>query len=367
MFFATVLSIWLLMHLYVFWRASSVPFIQRNVHRLLLTGIAALLGSSYLLSRMLSSLPWLARPLEIVGANWIGLLFLAFVCLLVADLITLFGYAFTETAPTIRGIALSVSVVLAAVALIQGMRPPQIESYEVRVNNLPTQMDGTVIVMMSDLHLGSLLGEDWAAARVQQVMNLHPDLIVLCGDILEGDDPSESGLLIKLQQLSAPLGVWAVAGNHESHGHNGVSNNALQSAGVRVLRNEWAEIRPGMVISGVQDLTHVQRSGLNPNDLVIQALIGRPSDAATVFVSHSPIRAELAASRGVSLMLSGHTHNGQIWPFNYFVQQLNPYMSGIYDVESMKLIVCRGTGTWGPRMRLWRRGEIVKITIHPTQ
>ncbi len=363
MFFATILGIWFLMHVYVFWRVSSVPLIQKTNHRLLLAAIAALLGCSYVLSRSLSSVPSLARPLEIAGANWIGVLFLAFVCLLVADILTLFGYAFPRIAPNIRAVALLISVVLSGVAVIQGTRSPRVEAYEVRVNGLPAQMDGAVVAVMSDLHLGTLLGEDWAKARVQQVMDLHPDLIILCGDILEGDDPSERSLLLKLHQLSAPLGVWAVAGNHESHGH-GDSNNVLQSVGIRVLQNEWAEIRPGIVISGVQDLTHAHRGGIHPDDLVTNALNSRPSGATTIFVSHSPMKAELAASMGVSLMLSGHTHDGQIWPFNYFVQQINPYMSGSYDIGSMKLIVCRGTGTWGPRMRLWRRGEIVKITLH---
>jgi predicted MPP superfamily phosphohydrolase len=192
-------------------------------------------------------------------------------------------------------------------------------------------------------------------------------LIILGVDILEGDDPSERDLLVKLHQLSAPRGVWAVAGNHESHGNNGSSNNVLQSVGIRVLRNEWVEVRRGMVIAVVQDLTHIERAGLNSNNLVIRALSGRPSEAVTVFVSHAPLNAELVASRGVSLMLSGHTHNGQIWPFNYFVEQINPYTSGFYKLGNMQLFVCRGTGTWGPRMRLWRRGEIAKITLHATQ
>lgn len=363
MFFLFILAAWVVMHVYVFWRISSLPAVEKHVPRVALSLVAFFLATSFLFARSLTAIPWLGHSLEVLGANWIGVLFLTFACLLAADLVTLFGFVFSHAAIRIRTWALVTAVILSGIALLQGLRPPAVETYEVPIRNLPEDLNGSVIVMMSDLHLGSLLGETWLSERVKQVQAMHPDMVVLCGDVIEGDDPSERSLLSHLGQLRAPMGIWAVAGNHESHGHPGALNNSLESAGIHVLRNRWAELRPGFVIAGVDDLTHVRRSGGSADDLIAKALGGRPPAAITVFVSHSPLHPEQASTAGVSLMLSGHTHNGQIWPFTYFVQQIYPRMAGLYKVGDMSLVVCRGTGTWGPRMRLWRRGEISKITL----
>ena len=82
-----------------------------------------------------------------------------------------------------------------------------------------------------------------------------------------------------------------------------------------------------------------------------------------MFLSHSPLQAERAAEAGAGLMISGHTHGGQIWPYSYLVRKGYPLLAGLYDVNGMPVIVTRGAGTWGPRMRLWKRGEIVRITL----
>ena len=92
------------------------------------------------------------------------------------------------------------------------------------------------------------------------------------------------------------------------------------------------------------------------------ALAGRPT-SATVFLSHAPRQAERAEHAGAELMISGHTHGGQIWPFAHLVRTVYPLLAGQYSVNGMPVIVCRGTGTWGPRMRLWHRGEILRITL----
>ncbi len=93
------------------------------------------------------------------------------------------------------------------------------------------------------------------------------------------------------------------------------------------------------------------------------ALAGRPPNGTTILMSHTPWPPDGAANRGIGLMLSGHTHNGQIWPFNYVAKKIYPFVYGRYNANGMPLIVCRGSGTWGPRMRLWQRSEIVRIVL----
>jgi predicted MPP superfamily phosphohydrolase len=222
-------------------------------------------------------------------------------------------------------------------------------------------MDGTVVAVATDMHVGETISAKWLSRRVDQIQALRPDLIILAGDVVEGD-AGEGELLPVFRRLSAPLGVYAVTGNHEFYAGVESSVRFLESAGVRVLRDRWVELRPGLVIAGVDDLTARRQYGRDDN-FVRQALAGRPNPAATIFVSHTPWHADKACDAGAGLMLSGHTHGGQIWPFGYVVRARYPLVAGKYDLRNTTVIVCRGSGTWGPRMRLWRRSEILRITI----
>jgi predicted MPP superfamily phosphohydrolase len=364
MFGTVLISAITLMHTYVFWRAASVPFVARHVPPNILVGAGVILWVIFFLGRVMGhgGTGALSGTLEFLGMNWMGILFLIFTPLLAMDLLTLFGFLMPRLSPSLRGWALLVGVVLSLIALFQGFRPPVIQKYEVAIPGLPKAMDGTVLVALSDMHLGSQLGERWLAARVEQVNALKPDLVVLLGDIFEGHGAPEDRLIEKLKQLSAPLGTWAVPGNHEFHGGGDMS--LFDAASFTLIRNDWVQIRPGLVLAGVDDLTAARRKGQGA-DSVSQALRGLPP-GATILLSHTPWQAERAAKAGAGLMLSGHTHGGQIWPFGYLVRSGYPLFEGRYEVDGMTVIVCRGTGTWGPRMRLWRPGEILRVTLRGT-
>jgi hypothetical protein len=196
---------------------------------------------------------------------------------------------------------------------------------------------------------------------VAQVQAQKPDIVVLLGDLFEGHGPPSEELLNKLHGLSAPLGVWAVLGNHESYGHIDKRKSLIEVDGFKLLVDSWVEVSPGFVIAGVDDLTVRKRSG-QTDDFIAKSLQGRPS-GTTILLSHSPLEIDKAADAGVDLMLSGHTHGGQVWPFGYLIKQRYPFFEGLYQVGKMTLIVSRGTGTWGPRMRLWRPGEILRVTL----
>lgn len=365
MFFIVVLVVWTLMHVYVFWRAASVPLIADHVHRGVLIAIAVFLWSSFLLGRWLEhyGVPVISRGLEFLGAHWMGVLFLCLVALFVADVITGFGFLMPRGAPVVRGWALLLAFALSAFAVVQGLRAPTVESYEVGLKGLPADRDGTVLVVASDMHVGEVQGKGWLAERVQQIEAQKPDLIVLAGDIVEGEGETLRDLVPVMSQFKAPLGVWAVTGNHEFYNGYQSSVRMLRDSGVRVLVDQWAEAAPGLVIAGVDDLTARRRRFGNDDGFMEKALAGRPANAGTIMVSHTPWHADVAANAGAGLMVSGHTHNGQIWPFTYVVKAIYPLIDGRYDVNGMTVLVCRGTGTWGPRMRLWQRGTILRITL----
>ena len=362
-FGSVLIAVITLMHIYVFWRVASVPVVKRYLSTRFLIGAGLLLWSVFFLGRVYGHhyTGPLAKPLEFVGMNWMAVVFLLFVPLLAMDFVTGFGFLVPRRAVWLRSIALLAGATLSVVALVQGLRPPVVENYEVSLSGLAHELDGTVLVAMSDLHLGTLLGERWLEARVAQVQAQQPDLVVLLGDLFEGHGKPQGRLLRALRLLSAPLGVWVVPGNHEFHHRHDGSTFLIEEAGFRLLRNSWAEVQPGLVMAGVDDLTALRRSGQG-GDPISKALAGRPP-GATILLSHTPWQADRAARAGVGLMLSGHTHGGQIWPFDYLVKRLYPLLEGRYEVDGMTVIVCRGTGTWGPRLRLWHPSEILRLRL----
>ena len=208
------------MHIYVFWRAASVPFLDRHVPGKILIGVGVILWVIFYLGRVIGhgGTGVLAGTLEFLGMTWMAILFLTFIPLLAIDLVTLFGLLMPRVSSSLRGWALLVGAALSVIALFQGLRPPVIAKYEVRLPGLPDAMDGTVLVALSDMHLGSQLGARWLAGRIAQVKAQRADLVVLLGDIFEGHGPPKDQLMVTFKQLSAPLGIWAVAGNHEFQG-----------------------------------------------------------------------------------------------------------------------------------------------------
>ncbi len=361
MFLAIVLLTWTLMHVFVLTRVWSLPlFASPRAGRWLVFAFV-LLWISFPLSQVLArSVGRSALPLEVFASIWLGVLFLLFIWLLAADIVTGFGWLLPGLQTTARSIAAAVAIVFAAVALIQGTRSPSVNSCEVTVPDLRAGDDGLVLVQITDLHLGELLGAAWLEKRVAQVNALRPDVILMTGDLLNGVELVEP-LVPLLRQLRAPLGVYAVTGNHEFYAGLDGSVRLFEQAGFHVLRNTATEVRPGLVLAGVDDLT-ASRQFHMPDRAIERALNGRPP-GATIFLSHSPWGGDQAAELGAGLMLSGHTHGGQIWPFTVFVRLVYPHVLGRYTVGRMTWIVSRGTGFWGPPMRLFREAEIVRITL----
>ena len=361
MFGTILISICTIMHLYVFWRLSTVPLVERHVPGKILFMAGIVLWTIFFLGRVIghhgTTAP--AAVLEFAGMTWMAVLFLTFIPLIAIDILTLFGRLLPRLSPSLRGWALLMGIILSGIALFQGLRAPVMEKYEVVLQDLPEALDGAVLIAMSDTHLGSQLGTRWLAARIAQVKRENPDLVVLLGDIFEGHESPSEEMIRTFKQISAPLGLWAVPGNHEFY--RGEVMDMFEKAGFKLLRNQWEEVRKGLVISGVEDLTPRYRRG-DSTDTITKALSGRPA-GATILLCHSPLDAEKAAKAGAGLMLSGHTHGGQIWPFDYLVRSRYPLLEGRYDVDGMTVIVCRGTGTWGPRMRLWHPGEILHVTL----
>jgi hypothetical protein len=363
LFLGVVLSAWSLLHVYVFLRVFSIPALARVAGPWTRASVFLVLCLLYPLGRLLSRpAPGLAQSIERAGAVWMGVLFLAFATLLLADVVTGFGRLWPGAAVPARAAALATTVVLALAAVVQDARGPRVVRHEVKVASLPGGRTELKVVQLSDLHLGTLIGATWLSRRVAEVNALRPDIVAVTGDLVDAEVGPVEPLVPELKRISAPLGVFGVTGNHEYYAGLEKSVALYEAAGIRTLRDAWVEAAPGLVLAGVDDLTARRQLGLDGRTLG-RAFEGIPAGVEVVLLSHSPLLVRDAAARGARLMLSGHTHGGQLWPFVYLASIAYPFQAGRYDVDGMALVVSRGTGTWGPPMRLFFRSEIVEVTL----
>ncbi len=344
---------------YVLWRAASLPRLRR-IPRLAFPIAGLLLVLVMVAGRMLGhdGSGAVAAGCEFLSWTVAGSAFLVFVCLFAVDLLTGFGLFFRRQRPRLLGWALMAGVLLSVFALFQGLRPPAVSRFEVLLSGLPRALDGTRVAAISDLHLGTLIGPHWLQARAKQLRSLAPDLILFLGDTFEGHGGDPWASFPILRSLKARLGVWAVDGNHELY--NRRQGQAPPSDyPLRVLRDETVEPAPGLILSG---RSYQRRRGGDPG-LPAWNPGATKRSGGLILMAHVPEHAEPAARAGVGLMLSGHTHGGQIWPLSYATRAANSFLAGRYQVGNMTLLVSRGAGTWGPRMRLWKPGEILLVTL----
>ena len=364
MFFAIVFGIWGLMHAYVGWRLGTLPlFAGAGARYWLVIGLSVGFAA-YPAGRILlhHGAPVVGRVVEYGGALWMGVLMLLLPALAVVDVVTLFGLVLKPWLVTLRLAAVGVAVVLAVVAMVGGNVRPRTVELEVPLPRLPAAADGLVIVQLSDLHLGSLIGTKRLREVIQQIEGLHPDVVAVTGDLVDADPGMVEKMLPDLGRLTAPLGVYAVLGNHEYYAGADRSRKLMRDAGFTVLDNAAAEVVPGLWLAGVADRGGGRQTGGLEGDLEA-ALADVREGAAVVLLQHTPGDEEQAARAGVGLMLNGHTHGAQLWPFHIPVRLVYPHLAGIYRVGEMTQVVSRGAGRWGAPMRLFAPSEIYRITL----
>jgi predicted MPP superfamily phosphohydrolase len=265
--------------------------------------------------------------------------------------------------------ALSATGVLSGFSLWNGLRQVKVKPLAITLDTLPPSLDGVRLVQITDLHIGPLVGGEWLRHVVDEVNYLKPDLIVITGDLVDGSVEDLHQDVAPLSDLKAPLGIYFITGNHEYY--SGVEEwcKHVAGLGIRVLRNERVSIAAGSKgdsfdLAGVDDWHSRQFIGQGAD--LPKALQGRDRKKALILLAHQPAAIDEAALHGVDLQLSGHTHGGQIWPFNYLVHLQQPYVQGLYRHGDTKtqIYVSPGTGFWGPPMRFGTRAEITHITLH---
>jgi predicted MPP superfamily phosphohydrolase len=342
----------------------------------LLIAIIVLLGMSLVAQpfgeRLLS--PRYARIIAWPASLWMGLIFLILLLLGASDALLWLTGSPALAAPSAEGEGVAsvralVVFGIAFTALAFGVRsalaPPRLKRVRVAIDGWPAALGGYRIVQISDLHIGPILGREFSTKLVAQVNALDADLVALTGDWVDGAVAKLSDEVAPFGDLRARDGVYFVTGNHDHY--SGARDWAAKARelGMRVLRNERVEIRRGDAVFdlvGVDDhrgnwIDREQREDLP------RALAGRDCSRPAILMAHDPTTFKVASRSGIDLQLSGHTHGGQIWPFRYLVKLAVPYVDGLHREGRSQLYVSRGTGFWGPPVRIGAPAEVTEIEI----
>ena len=227
----------------------------------------------------------------------------------------------------------------------------------IRLTNLPEACRGRKAALISDIHLGHVRNGSFLRRMVAKILREEPDAIFIAGDLYDGTAIDANRAAQPLNQLTAPHGVYFVAGNHEQFGDDSKYLHAIESAGVRVLSNEKVEV-DGLQIIGVP-YRNAARGGQLAS--VLQGIALDPNRASILLI-HAPDHPAIAEAAGVSLQLSGHTHLGQFIPWSWMARRIyRQFVYGLSRIGKMQVFTSSGAGTWGPPLRLGSNSEIVVL------
>jgi predicted MPP superfamily phosphohydrolase len=349
-------------------RDAALPAPWARVATIAIVVLFVLLVSGFITVRLLPRA--VAAPLMWVAYVWLGVLFFLTFSLAVTDLARIVTLRVQglgslddpERRRTLSRIFGAAAAVLgfgaSGVALGSALSAVGVKRVRVAIDRLTQKASGTRIVQITDVHVGPTIGKGFIEDIVARVNALHPDVIAITGDLVDGSVADLEEHVAPLAKLSARHGVYFVTGNHEYYSGADAWIRHLGTLGIRVLRNERVRIgdEDGFDLAGIDD-----RSA-RTSDLA-KALEGRDSDRACVLLAHQPRGIELADRLGVDLQLSGHTHGGQLFPWNFLVRLQQPFVAGLHRLARAQIYVSRGTGYWGPPMRLGAPAEITEIEL----
>jgi len=374
-FFLAATAIYGGLHAYLWWKATR----QLGLH-----GAAALAPALFFalmvvapfLGRLLRDGSALFNAAELLTFLWMGIAFYLFVLNLVADLWNLAAaisrtISPTANLPALGGPRLFLGIAAAA-TLIVGWAAIEAANVRIRRITVPTAKlaPGTSpirIVQVSDVHLGLLVGKRRLGGILERVREAKPDLLVATGDMLDAVGDHLEPLAAMWREVTPRLGKFAVTGNHEYYTGIPGALAFLKGAGFRVLRDETLAI-PG--VANLIGKEYRAPGGLpgSPARLLPLAELVHAGDPAlfTLLLNHLPSGFEdEAAPLGVDLQLSGHTHDGQMFPFRWLVRLSFRHIAGLYRQGGALLYVSRGTGTWGPPLRFLAPPEVTLIELSP--
>lgn len=371
-FFLIVLTIYLLANLYLYFKGyNSFPVLKEK--KLLYTIIFFSLAAAFILAKVIESRhsSLITDIMNVAGGFWLAFMLYGIMFFLVSDIISLLlrltGVLNQDNIIVYRKWTFIVTVTASACLIIGGFINaviPVVKKYDITINKSAGDVRSMRIAAVSDIHLGSIIRKRSMKKLSGILAGLKPDLVLLLGDIVDGEiGPVMRGDL--LQYLDCPkcdYGMLGITGNHEFIGGASHTIPYIESKGIRLLKDEMLVLKGGIQLIGRKDRDSDRFYGgkrLTVAELMKQVDTTRP----VILLDHQPFGYDEAAKLGVDLELSGHTHNGQMWPLNHITRMIYELSYGYLRKGNTHFIVSSGFGLWGPRVRSASHSEILLINI----
>jgi predicted MPP superfamily phosphohydrolase len=373
-FFSIALSLYALINFYIFIRGWEVipesTFVRLGYVVLFLIFSVSFIAGRFLeravLSRFSSALVW-------IGSFWLGAMVYFFLILLVIDVLRLinliipfFPSFFTsgQEAGQITAITTAGFVILIVIAGFINALKPRVKTLDLAIHKNVNPVKVLTIVVASDIHLGTLICKSRLERIVEKINSLDPDLVLLPGDVVDEDlgPVIRENLGETLRKIKSKHGVIAATGNHEYIGGVEKACRYLVEHGITVLRDSSVTIDNSITIVGREDLSSKQFAGKRRKSLG-ELMENVDKSVPIILMDHQPFRLEEAEKNGVDVQLSGHTHHGQLWPFNFITKNVYEVSWGYKKKGNTHFYVSSGVGTWGPPIRTGNRPEIVNIQL----
>jgi predicted MPP superfamily phosphohydrolase len=335
---------------------------------LVLTFIAGRFLERVWLSPVSEALVW-------IGSYWLAAMLYLFLAVLFIDVLRLVHSLIpilpSSVVETLRQEKLLVGAGVAGVVILLliighlNAANPLVRVVDIPLTKKLDGVDTLSVVMASDIHLGTIIGRNRFDRIVDAINGLRPDLILLPGDVVDEDlaPVIRENLGDHLRALRAPLGIVACTGNHEYIGGADAAVEYLREHGVTVLRDSVLVLNNGLQVVGREDRSIRQFSGKTRKTLP-EIMAGVDPARPIILMDHQPFGLSEAVSAGVDLQVSGHTHHGQIWPFNLITNAIYEVSWGYRMIGQTQFYVSSGVGTWGPPVRIGNTPEIVHLRLH---
>jgi len=361
-FAAIFTSIYLGMHYYLaFWTIRHFSqYVNPGMVRIILLLAALSFPLIMFLLRRYPDSP--AKHFAFAAYIWMGIAFLWFSLAVCSDLISMllnFAYPAINIKPFSGPAILALACLISAYSVFKAFQPPIIRKLNIKIEDLPAQLEGFSLAYISDVHIGATFPLKRFAAICRQIEQLNPDILLITGDIFDSGFDRHTELNKQLLPKTK-YGSVGTFGNHEFYFGLDKASVLYQKAGIKILRQSFITLPNGLQIAGIDD---ARTTGIK-TPLLDNILSRLDPSKPSILLSHEPVFFETAAKRNINLMLSGHTHAGQVFPFNFFVRLEYPRIYGLYKLAGSYLYVTSGTGYWGPPMRFMTDSEIVYITLN---
>jgi len=366
-FFSIVLIIYSVANVFLYFKGliAFEGIAGRAAYDIIYIFMALSFLAGKILERVSSSI--VADILNVTGGFWLAFILYSTLFILVADLARLLsGLAGADPGPGFRQISYLLSFSLSALLIAAGFLntlSPVIRRYDISLDK-KAHTSGIRIAAVSDVHLGSVVRRNSLRALSRRLKEISPDMILFLGDLIDG----EIGPVIRddlLDSLKIPEGVkyvFAIAGNHEYIGGHNKTIPYIESKGIRVLKDEIISLEEGIELAGRKDRDSERFTGSGRKSLG-ELLGGAHAGSPIIILDHQPPYNSGGENADGDIVLSGHTHRGQMWPLNYLTGSLYKVSYGYKKIKNTHYIVSSGFGSWGPRVRLGSRSELLDIRI----